>query len=50
MFSWGYGASGCLGHGNFESQIFPKKIKSLEHEIVKYVEAGGYHNVALTEN
>lgn len=42
-FSWGYGGSGCLGHGNYGSVEDPKKLKDIPHRAL-YVEAGGYHN------
>ena len=27
VFSWGFGASGCLGHGNYETQDTPRKVE-----------------------
>ena len=46
--SWGYGASGCLGHGNFISYISPKVVTQLEGKFVNFIESGGYHNAAIT--
>ncbi|CAG9313214.1 UVR8_2 [Blepharisma stoltei] len=50
VMSWGYGASGCLGQGSTNSYPFPKLIRDLSGEIIVYVECGGYHTVALTDN
>lgn len=52
IVSWGYGASGSLGHGNFVSYTQPKFITlgGLENKKVSYVEAGGYHSGAITED
>ena len=47
--SWGYGLSGCLGHGNYVTYTSPKIIKSLDKKIL-YVECGAYHNGALSED
>ncbi len=49
--SWGYGASGCLGHGNYVSYTAPKLITcgDLKGRFVKYIECGGYHNGAITD-
>jgi hypothetical protein len=45
--SWGYGGSGCLGHGNYTSYTSPKLVKELKEEIV-YIESGAYHVGAIT--
>ena len=50
VMTWGYGASGCLGHGDTNSYGFPKLIKSISGETCKYIECGGYHTLAITEN
>eukprot|EP01022_Parablepharisma_sp_SALTPOND_P012691 TRINITY_DN163_c1_g1_i1.p1 TRINITY_DN163_c1_g1~~TRINITY_DN163_c1_g1_i1.p1 ORF type:complete len:552 (+),score=38.79 TRINITY_DN163_c1_g1_i1:670-2325(+) len=46
--SWGYGGSGCLGHGNYTSYTSPKLIKDLPEAIV-HIESGAYHTAAITE-
>ena len=46
VFSWGFGGSGCLGHGNYESIMAPKEVKELAGNVTS-VEAGGYHNCAV---
>lgn len=45
--SWGYGGSGCLGHGNYTSYTSPKLIKELKEDIV-YIESGAYHIGAIS--
>ncbi|CAG9310177.1 unnamed protein product [Blepharisma stoltei] len=49
VFTWGYGSSGCLGHGDTNSYTTPTLINSLFQENISYLECGGYHNVALSE-
>ena len=48
--SWGYGASGCLGHGNYISYTSPKLINlgGIADNFISYIECGGYHNAAIT--
>lgn len=48
LASWGYGLSGCLGHGNYESYHYPKWIDSIKDIHFTYIECGGYHNAAIT--
>lgn len=50
LFSWGYGASGCLGHGNANICTYPTPVATLAGEFVIYAESGGYHNAAVTES
>lgn len=47
--TWGYGASGCLGHGNYISYTQPKLITGgdIQQKFIVYCEAGGYHNGCL---
>jgi hypothetical protein len=45
--SWGYGESGCLGHGNYISYTCPKLVKGLPQDLV-YIESGAYHTSAVT--
>jgi alpha-tubulin suppressor-like RCC1 family protein len=49
VMTWGYGSSGCLGHGDTNSYGFPKLVKSLAKETCKYIECGGYHTLAIIE-
>lgn len=50
--TWGYGGSGCLGHGNYETFNEPKIIEhpNIIREKIVYIESGGYHNGAISEN
>jgi len=50
--SWGYGASGCLGQGNYVSYTSPKLIQcpEIKDSFLVYVEAGGYHNAAVASS
>ncbi len=49
--SWGYGASGCLGHGNYISYMQPKLIAfGFRDSLIRYIECGGYHNAAITDD
>jgi alpha-tubulin suppressor-like RCC1 family protein len=50
LLSWGYGASGCLGHGNANICTYPTPVEALAGEFVIYAESGGYHNAAVTES
>ena len=47
VFTWGYGASGCLGHGDTSTYSSPTEVTSISN--VAYLECGGYHNAAVTE-
>ena len=46
--TWGYGGSGCLGHGSFASFTAPKLVTALRGRFVRYLECGGYHTGALS--
>ncbi|CAG9311706.1 unnamed protein product [Blepharisma stoltei] len=50
VLTWGYGSSGCLGHGDTNTYVTPTLINSLFQEIIVYLECGGYHNAAITED
>lgn len=49
VYSFGYGLTGRLGHGDDENQSLPKKIEGLTGIIVKAIAAGGGHSLVLTE-
>ena len=51
MVSWGYGASGCLGHGNYTSYTQPKLVTggNLNTKRVVFAQSGGYHNGVVTD-
>jgi len=48
VWSWGWGSSGQLGHGDQQNQQQPKKIEALAGQRVVAVSAGGDHSLALT--
>jgi hypothetical protein len=48
--TWGYGASGCLGHGDTNSYSFPTAVADLKGSVVVYMECGGYHNAAVSQD
>jgi alpha-tubulin suppressor-like RCC1 family protein len=45
VMSWGCGASGSLGHGDYISYTEPKIIESLKHQT--NIQSGGYHNSSI---
>ena len=45
--SWGCGASGSLGHGDYLSYTEPKLISPDNLRDVEYIECGGYHSAAI---
>jgi X-linked retinitis pigmentosa GTPase regulator len=47
--TWGYGASGCLGHGDTNSYSTPTTVADLKGTVVVYMECGGYHTAAITQ-
>ena len=47
-WSWGYGGSGCLGHGRYETLTEPKLIIGIKGRAT-YLEAGGYHNGVVAD-
>lgn len=50
VLTWGYGGSGCLGHGNTLSYKVPTIVNSIFHENIVYLECGGYHNAAINKD
>eukprot|EP01117_Protostelium_nocturnum_P010523 TRINITY_DN378_c0_g1_i1.p1 TRINITY_DN378_c0_g1~~TRINITY_DN378_c0_g1_i1.p1 ORF type:complete len:790 (-),score=282.46 TRINITY_DN378_c0_g1_i1:27-2396(-) len=50
VFSWGWGASGCLGHGNRRFQLIPKEVSQLQGEIITSVAAGHKHSLIVTSS
>ena len=47
VFTWGYGSSGALGHGNTLSYATPTRVQALAGQGIVYLESGGYHNAAF---
>ena len=48
VWSWGWGYSGRLGHGDEETQLLPKKIEAFAGRRVVAVSAGARLSLALT--
>ena len=48
VMSWGCGASGSLGHGDYISYTEPKIIESLKHQT--NIQSGGYHNSCIDKD
>jgi len=48
IWTWGYGGSGCLGHGNYQSLTEPARVEGLKKKAI-YLEAGGYHNGVIVK-
>ena len=48
VLTWGYGASGALGHGDTNSIAHPKLISSLEDLTFIHIESGGFHTAAVS--
>ena len=48
VWSWGWEASGRLGHGDMQSQPLPKKVETLAGRRVVAVSAGRCHSIAIT--
>lgn len=50
IFTWGIGTSGCLGHNDLKNYTRPEIVNFVNDQEFKFIECGGYHTVALTEN
>ena len=48
VLTWGYGASGALGHGDTNSVPHPKQIATLEDVTIIHLESGGFHTAAVS--
>jgi len=46
--SWGWGTYGQLGHGDYQSQLLPKKVEAFADQRVVAVSAGESHSLAIT--
>jgi len=50
--TWGYGASGCLGHGSYTSFTSPKLVQLEGEEYlsdIQNIECGGYHTICISK-
>ena len=48
VWSWGGGTFGCLGHGDQQNQLQPKKVEAFVGQPVVAVSAGAAHSLAIT--
>ena len=48
VFTWGRGNYGSLGHGNDDTIMKPKQVKSLMGNTVTHVACGSYHTAVVT--
>ncbi|OMJ77632.1 hypothetical protein SteCoe_22759 [Stentor coeruleus] len=48
VLTWGYGASGCLGHEGKKSYSHPTAINSIFNKNIIYLECGAYHTAAVS--
>lgn len=49
VLTWGFGASGALGHGNRENQLKPKLVVGLDTPVTA-IACGSYHTLAATSD
>ncbi|EGG21173.1 regulator of chromosome condensation domain-containing protein [Cavenderia fasciculata] len=47
VYSWGWGASGCLGFGDRKFQLVPQRVPALSGEIVSSISAGEKHSLVV---
>lgn len=50
VYTWGFGDDGALGHGNFHTEVNPKKVKPLENIKIVDISAGSDFSLFLDEN
>ena len=50
VLTWGYGASGCLGHEDKKSCSHPTAINSIFNKNILYLECGAYHTAAISSS
>ena len=48
VLTWGYGASGCLGHESKKSYTHPTAINSIFNKNIVHLECGAYHTAAVS--
>ena len=47
MYTWGWGAGGCLGHGDMRYQLVPRLVTSLQGEDIVFASAGWKHTLVI---
>jgi alpha-tubulin suppressor-like RCC1 family protein len=48
VYTWGYGGSGQLGHGDTDFSTVPRLVTTIQDEPIAMVAAGAAFTVALT--
>lgn len=48
LYTWGWGEHGQLGHGNFDSQQYPKLVERFASSFTTSVSCGGFHTLSIT--
>ena len=47
LYTWGWGSSGALGHGNRRVQLVPQLVARMRGEPLAWIAAGGKHSLAI---
>lgn len=47
LYTWGWGAGGCLGHGDMRYQLVPRLVTSLQGEDIIGAAAGWKHTLVI---
>ena len=50
LFTFGYGVTGQLGHGDRQSQLTPKRVDTLAEEVVVDAAGGVSHSLAVSDS
>lgn len=50
LYTWGYGLSGALGHGDTENRTLPKLVATLRDESVELLAVGSFHIIVSLKN
>ena len=50
VFTWGEGAHGQLGLGDFRKQHTPRRVMELEGKMIVQITAGAYHTACIAED
>lgn len=48
LYTWGWGESGQLGHGDFKSQGYPKLVELFQNSMTSSISCGAFHTLSLT--
>eukprot|EP01113_Clastostelium_recurvatum_P015278 TRINITY_DN1847_c0_g1_i2.p1 TRINITY_DN1847_c0_g1~~TRINITY_DN1847_c0_g1_i2.p1 ORF type:complete len:799 (-),score=177.11 TRINITY_DN1847_c0_g1_i2:50-2446(-) len=47
LYTWGWGSSGCLGHGDKRFQLVPRLVTSLQGEDIAHASCGWKHTLVV---